>query len=181
MLLKNYYRYEDQACEVIINKNHDAYFKDKNTNKYYFKKSVEFKGQQMDIKLLDFIYPIMIIIAVIGYSYFCYKYFFDFNTVDVPGYKIAIESTLFMIGNLVLHEVGHVLALKLYGRKLGKIRFRMNFIFPTISVDTSDSYILPRFRRLYVCASGLIVNSIILLLLVVFFERYIYIGNRKQL
>ena len=131
----------------------------------------------MDIRLLDFIYPIFIVVAVIGYVFFCYKYFWEYDVIDVPKYKMAIESTLFMIFNLVLHEIGHILTLKMYGRELGKIRFRMNFIFPTISVDTSDSYILPKFRRLYVYASGLIVNSFILMLLVVFFERYIYIGS----
>ena len=44
-------------------------------------------------------------------------------------------------------------------------------------MDTSDSYILPRFRRLFVYVYGLVVNVILMSIVILFFPKYTYVNS----
>lgn len=88
----------------------------------------------------------------------------------------VIVDSNFIIANLVLflnifiHEIGHVLALKLF-YKSGKIKmgFKIYFIYPAFYVDTSDSYLLPKYKRIAVYLAGNFMNCLYVLICFLFF------------
>lgn len=100
-----------------------------------------------------------------------------FADFQASGINKVMLSLLVLTINVVLHEMGQALCMRLYGRKSGRVRFSMNFIFPTISVDTSESYMLPLFRRFYVYSNGLLVNIFFMSIVTFFFKSYIYVNS----
>lgn len=172
----NYWLYEDENYEILKNSNNQCFVHHKSLNKYFFKNKADIEnGTQLSRKPIDYVFPLLLILGLVLYIY-CVKSYWsaDFQASNVN--KVLL-SLLVLVINVVLHEMGHVLCMRLYGRKIGKVKFSMNFIFPTISVDTSESYMLPLFRRFYVYSSGLLVNIIFMSLVSFFFRSYIYINS----
>lgn len=70
--------------------------------------------------------------------------------------------TLFLVVNLLLHELAHALTLKaFYPEATVRAGFKLTFVFPTFYVDTSDSYLLPTRKRLAVYLAGNAANGLL--------------------
>jgi hypothetical protein len=104
-------------------------------------------------------------------------YFLSENYVIIDSNFIIANLILF--ANIFIHELGHILALKLFYRS-GKIKigFKIYFIYPAFYVDTSDSYLLPKYKRIAVYLAGNFMNCIYILICFLFFpalNKYNYV------
>lgn len=90
--------------------------------------------------------------------------------------KNLVISIIFLVSNIFLHELFHCIFLHIFGGSRGRVKFKMNFIFPTITVDTSDVYLLPRLRRFFVYSAGIGINSICCGLLAILYPDLIVVA-----
>ena len=79
-------------------------------------------------------------------------------------YSLCVYLPIFII----FHELGHISFFHLFGRKVDKIGFKFNYIFPSFYVRMNDSYLLSKKERLIVHSGGimfsLLVNTFIFLI-----------------
>lgn len=172
------YLYNDKY-EVLEDNNGACYVKDIKKNKFYYKEGLfasnrtEFKQKIVSWSFKDTIYLMLMILSfvllitlIINYK----KYtFIKLDTV------MKVYAFLFLIINLLVHEIGHAFTLTFFGRHRGNYRFKIAFIFPTISVDTSELYLLPKFEKICVCYAGIMNNIILCGLVVLIFPQYSYL------
>lgn len=90
-------------------------------------------------------------------------YFFRWPGVSHDE-NLPIAAAILVV-NIAIHEIGHAIALKLYV-PWSKVRlgFRFMFIFPTLYVNTSDSYMLPRGKKISVHLAGVCSNALYLII-----------------
>lgn len=167
--------------EIKENKEGDCYIKQLHGGKFFFKRayfaSKKFKFEK--IKFLkwnyrDTVYSLLIFISLIS------LYYLMVNSVAIFSKRtyttsMIINVTVFMLANVVLHEVGHILTLRFWGRRSGKLKFKFYYIFPIISVDTSDVYIISKFRGVCVCYAGVMTNIFICAFVLKFYPEYNYV------
>lgn len=83
-------------------------------------------------------------------------------------YSLCVYLPIFII----FHELGHISFYHLFGRKVDKIGFKFNYIFPSFYVRMNDSYLLSKKERLIVHSGGmmfsLLINTFIFLIGVTF-------------
>lgn len=151
---------------IIVGKCNDNDYILKYQNEFYKLKKKDFE-EICDEDKLTFreelrenpVYAILmtiIIIITLGFYFFYEKYvIIDSN---------FIIANLILFANIFIHEIGHILFLKLF-YKNGKIRggFKIYFIYPAFYVDTSDSYFLPKYKRIAVYLAGNCMNCVYVL------------------
>lgn len=93
-----------------------------------------------------------------------------FNNASTVGISFS-----FLLANVVFHEFGHALFLKIWHRKVGKVHVTFRYVFPMITVDTSDSYLLSKFRRCCVSYAGVLVNVYLCSIVVLCFPNYSFV------
>lgn len=73
-------------------------------------------------------------------------------------------ANLILLINIFIHEIGHVLALKFFlPESTIKVGFKFVFIYPAFYVDTSNTYLLPKYKRIAVYLAGNFTNCLYLL------------------
>lgn len=76
------------------------------------------------------------------------------------GGGLVLAATL-VVSNLLIHEAGHVLALRWCGRRPDKVGFKMNYwVMPAFFVRINQVSLLPRRERLLCHSAGLFANLI---------------------
>ena len=162
---------ENEDNSIIVGKSADDYIL-KYQNDFYKMKKKDFI-QICDEEKLIFREeikenPIYAIIMVGIISLTIVMYFFHEKYVIIDSNFIIANIILF--ANIFIHELGHVLFLKLF-YKSGKIKigFKIYFIYPAFYVDTSDSYLLPKYKRIAVYLAGNFMNCIYVLICFIFF------------
>ncbi len=172
---------KNEQYEVLENRNGDCYIKDTVSNKYFYRPAyfLSQKGMFTDIKIQkiemkDNFFVLLTMITLFQLSYLLIHYNEIYQPIKFSA-KMYWLSIGFLLVNLIFHELGHILTLRIFGRRVGKIKFRFNFIFPAISVDTSDSYMLTRGRRFFVYYAGIMVNIFICFFTLVVFETQAYL------
>jgi putative peptide zinc metalloprotease protein len=165
--------------EVFELKNGDCYIKV--GNQYFFKKNY-YASKKYELatvskvswKRFDYLCIFLVGISVILLGILLWKSstFFENTVRSSSSVFLAIG---FLIFNVILHEFGHAVFLKIWHRKIGKIRLSFRYVFPMITVDTSDSYLLPKFRRCCVSYAGAMMNIYICFLVYIFFNKFTFI------
>ena len=162
---------ENEDNSIIVGKSADDYIL-KYQNDFYKMKKKDFI-QICDEEKLIFREeikenPIYAIIMVGIISLTIVMYFFHEKYVIIDSNFIIANIILF--ANIFIHELGHVLFLKLF-YKSGKIKigFKIYFIYPAFYVDTSDSYLLPKYKRIAVYLAGNFMNCIYVLICFILF------------
>ncbi|QCT21939.1 hypothetical protein FEM41_20930 [Jejubacter calystegiae] len=148
---------------ILENKNGDCYIKDCSNNTFYYKRKFYFSRRNYDItaRVIRFGYSDIVFLLLIFLSIYMLIQLMSIN-YDVPHSNLqACLAFLFLMGNVVFHEIAHISVLRFFGGVSGKIRVSFFLIFPMIKVDTSDVYILSRFRGACVCYSGILINIFI--------------------
>ena len=83
-------------------------------------------------------------------------------------------STVFLLVNIPIHEFGHIIALKIfYPEAKFKMGFKVVFIYPAFYVDTSYSYMLPKYKRMVVYLAGNFMNCMFLVVVLIAFPQYL--------
>jgi len=99
--------------------------------------------------------------------------YFGNNNYTLIDNKFGL-STILLLLNIPIHEFGHILALKIfYPESKFKIGFKFVFIYPAFYVDTSCSYMLPKYKRIVVYLAGNLMNCIFLIIVLLIFPRYL--------
>lgn len=112
-----------------------------------------------------FVTIILIIIIISTY------YILNFNYVLLD--KNIFSATMILFINIPIHEFGHILFLKIFLKESKiKVGFTFVFIYPAFYVDTSYSYLLPKWKRIIVYLGGTLLNSIFLILVLIFFPKF---------
>lgn len=175
----SYIYMSNERYEILENSKGACYVKDLTKNKFYYKEALYaskqdgFKKKILSWNLKDTIYLILIILSFIFVMILISNYK-DFTYLHLST-NMKIEALLFLVGNLLIHELGHTLTLKYFGRSRGEYKFKIAFIFPTLSVDTSELYLLPKFEKICVCYAGIMNNIILCGLTVSIFPEYSYL------
>jgi hypothetical protein len=154
--------FKTEKYEILERKNGDCFIKDIQTGTFYFKKkyfaSKKFSFKEINILKWDFkdIFFISLMIISFYLLWLLLGKIFS-HPIERKPYS-SIFTMIFVFLNIILHEFGHALTLTLWGRRSGKIRLKLYYIFPLVSVDTSDIYIMPKRRGIFVCYAGVMVN-----------------------
>lgn len=140
---------------------------------FYRLNSQEFAAH-FDFQQLKFVRTIRDSIAwallpLIVISITLYFYFTQYHYVIIDQHFLI--ATLLLVINIPLHELGHILFLKLFYKESEvKCGFKLIFIYPAFYVNTSYSYLLPKYKRISVYLAGNFINSLFLLIVICFFK-----------
>ncbi len=103
-------------------------------------------------------------ICIVGIAFFLLE-------EPLPSYPLLFEGNSFFAGIIwvylaliicaILHECGHAVACKAYGRKVNSAGIVMYYGFPCLYVDTSDIWMADRNARIVVSLAGPAVNLVI--------------------
>lgn len=174
---------ENSRYEVLENNNGDCVVKDKEKDKFYFQKKYfiskrykfEYK-EQVRWNWKDNCLILGIILSLVSMIQTFFSYENIYNSKIVFRTSEYIQSTVFIIFSIILHEFSHYFVMRFYGRKAGKIKLKCYFkIFPCIVTNTSDSYMLPNYRRTFVYYAGIMMNWITCGVVITFFPEYEYV------
>lgn len=153
--------------EVLETRNGDCIIKEKESNKYFFKEkyfaSEKYKfniEERLYWNLKDTCFTLLIFLSLIAFAYIFSKYENIYNANYKFTKKMYINSFIYLICSIIVHEMAHYFTMFLYGRRPGKIRLRRYYIFLTIVTNTTDSYMLPWYRRAFVYYAGVMANLI---------------------
>ncbi|WP_235606436.1 hypothetical protein [Macrococcoides caseolyticum] len=76
-------------------------------------------------------------------------------------YKTVFVMASYFIINLILHELSHILSLKLFGKKFNKVGIKLNYyIFPSFYVQMNEIYMLSKNEKIFIHISGILTNLI---------------------
>lgn len=136
---ENYYKLKKEEIEKIFD-----------TQKFTYKKKMQ------ENPIYSILMTIVIIITIVIY--------FSFENYIIIDSNIIIANFILII-NIFIHEIGHIIVLKQFF-KYSKIKlgFKFFFIYPSFYVDTSDSYLLPKYKRIAVYLAGNFFNCLYLLI-----------------
>lgn len=174
---------ENKRYEVLEKSNGDCVVKDKESNRYYFQtgyfisQKYEFHDKtQIFWNWKDNLLVFGIALSLISMTavFFNYGSIYSGNT-----HFTSVEyckTFVFVLSNILIHEMAHYYVMRFYGRRAGKIKLKLYLkIFPCIVTNTSDSYMLPEYRRCFVYYAGIMLNWIICGIVLAFFPRYEYL------
>lgn len=80
--------------------------------------------------------------------------------VDGSDLLIMLATMIGFFISLILHELAHALTCKHFGRKVRAMGLILYYGCPTFFTDVSDSWMLPRNKRIAVAAAGVAANAL---------------------
>lgn len=105
----------------------------------------------------DFLLLLNLIICL-GLFTFQLKPIFLAN-IGAPNNKVLV--LLFVIFNVMIHELCHAILIKMYFEFFPKIKVKWIWILPYFSVDSTVTYLLPPWRQIFVYSAGIEINIIV--------------------
>lgn len=174
---------ENNLYEVLEKRNGDCVVKDKENNRYYFQ-SGYFISQKYDFSektqifwnWKDNLVVIGIILSLISMVLVFINYNSIFGMDRDYTFVEYMYSMIFLVVNIIAHEMAHYYVMRFYGRRAGKAKIKFYLkVFPCIVTNTSDSYILPEYRRAFVYYAGIMVNWLICAFIIIFAPEHRYI------
>lgn len=165
--MREYYRYENSRYEILNTPSDKVFLKDKKKEKYSMSNKVSFHN----LKLEDISRTVeeesllkIIIIMVIVFFINLIIIIDDISSLSTPIENLTNYSILLTIISLIqvfIHEVSHILALRIYGRTYEKFGMKMNYFFPAFYVRMNEAYMLMRNQQLLVHGLGILVNVLL--------------------
>ena len=135
-------------------------------NKFYKLSNVQFneifnKAEMILIKSIqDNFFYMVLMISIIVLTIWIYLKNCNYALINLN----FIQATLILIVNIFIHELGHIFCLKFfYNKSKIKVGFKFVFIYPAFYVDTSYSYLLPKYKRIAVYLAGNFTNCLFVL------------------
>ncbi|MDD4112297.1 MAG: hypothetical protein PHC56_04595 [Herbinix sp.] len=166
--------YKYDSNKVWINESKDLYFV--KTDESFYNPDKEVFESVIDSSKLEYqktikdnpIYCMSMILIIVA-TIFTYLINVSYIIID----NNLLYSTLILLINIVIHETGHILFLKLFYKE-SKIKagFKFLFIYPAFYVDTSYTYMLPKYKRMAVYLAGSAFNTFYVILSMVFIPKH---------
>lgn len=155
--------YNSRECKIGIDekgtyiiKYKKAFYKLNKTqfNEIFEEEELKFQREIKDSPVIAVIMTLVIISTVVYYL-FTGKY--------VILDKNIIIANVVLLLNIFIHEMGHMIALKFFlPESTVDFGFKMFFIYPSFYVDTSNTYLIPKYKRIAVYLSGNFMNCLYL-------------------
>ena len=162
----------------IFGENDTYVVKDKEKHKFYTIKPKEIN--ELNIKLLEREEKV----STIGFYVFILFIFF----LELVNAYIAVSDTrlygsatkenfisslvLYLLIFIAFHELGHIACLKYFGKKIDKVGFKFNYVFPSFFVRMNDTYLLSKKEKIIVHLGGLffslLMNNIVFYVGIIF-------------
>lgn len=152
----NSFRYE------VFGEN-DAYVvKDKEKHKFYTISPKEIN--ELNIELLEREEKV----STIGfYVFILFIFFLELVNLYIAVSDIKLYGSvtkenfisslvLYLLIFIVFHELGHIVCFKYFGRKIDKVGFKFNYVFPSFFVRMNDTYLLSKKEKIIVHLGGLL-------------------------
>ncbi|MCU9810096.1 hypothetical protein LEQ06_19320 [Paraclostridium sp. AKS46] len=137
--------------------------KDKNENRYYEIDESDFNTN--DILWNDYnsiVNEKFFIVYIITFILFLFLntcfYILYKPTGNVNNLSTTLMIVVYTSFNIILHELSHIISLRMFGRKIDKFGFKFNYIFPSFYVRMNDAHMLSRNEKILVHSTGLYVN-----------------------
>lgn len=112
-----------------------------------------------EIKDSPFIALIMTLFIILTVVYYLVTE--EYVIVD----KNIIVANVVLFFNIFIHEFGHIVFLKLFlPESKVNIGFKIFFIYPSFYVDTSNTYFIPKYKRIAVYLAGNFMNCLYLII-----------------
>lgn len=162
-----YYHYKDDYFEAYKD-NNGIVILDRVKDKYFYLKETptEFRIEwnRIEYRKLN-----IIIYAIIGTIFFSLllpmhlAYRSDFSYINFRyAPKFVIYFALYSIAQVIIHELSHIVALKINGYEYDKFGFTLDYkILPSFYVRVNKIQLLPSDRKLIVHLSGVFTNAVI--------------------
>jgi putative peptide zinc metalloprotease protein len=94
-------------------------------------------------------------VSLLGLLLFLKDLTLKWSQVNFPRIpNIALTLAVLLVLSGLIHEAGHALATKAFGRKVLGIGIGWNWISPILFVDTSDMWLARRWQRIVVSLAG---------------------------
>lgn len=153
---------DDTNNDIIVQKSDDFYKMDQETFDSMFPDAYLLFEKETKDNIIHTVIITLVIIATI-------LLYFTKTTYAIIDINF-IPATLFMLFNVAIHEAGHIFLLKFFEKDSKvKIGFKFVFIYPAFYVDTSYSYLLPKYKRVAIYLAGNFMNCLFILLIIFFF------------
>ena len=164
-----YVYYTNENYEILLENNQHAYVLNKKMNSVHFlpyKPSLHALGLEgpykVNIDILDVASYIMVLISIICslsilISVFNYPLTF-FSNISL---NTVLLKLVFVVVNVVTHELAHFATMRMFGRSSGGFSYKGEGMYIGFSVDTTEAYLLPRYRRFIVFYSGALTNILL--------------------
>ncbi|SFU85011.1 putative peptide zinc metalloprotease protein [Clostridium sp. DSM 8431] len=159
-----YQKFEDDKYEMLKSDNVIA-VKDKTLNKYYeaeyseLFKNIKWKKYLSRVSKTFFIVYLLVLLSLLIVNL---MFLFICPTFSINNKLLFIGiSFAYTLINVIAHEGAHIIALKVFGKKVDKVGMKMNYIFPSIYVRMNDVYMLSREEKVIVHSAGIFANVIV--------------------
>lgn len=162
-------KYEDENYEVLVQK--DVFIKDKISGDYYKNNldsltdeqlsSFKIYKERVSSKFFYLFLCFTVVMFILNYIYLMKL------QKEIPpliyGWKSWVIVVIYFIVNVVLHEMGHILSLKFFGKNFNKVGFKLNYyVFLSFYVQMNDTYMLSRNEKIIVHLFGLSTNFLVI-------------------
>jgi putative peptide zinc metalloprotease protein len=162
-------KFEDNEYEIFIQNN--VFIKDKVTGEYYKRSIDSLTDEQLSYfqiykekvspRIFFFFLCFTASMFVLNYTYLT-RLQSELSPI-IHGWNMWVIIVIYFLVNIVLHEMGHILSLKFFGKNFNKIGFKLNFyVFPAFYVQMNDTYMLSRNEKIVVHLFGLFINYFVI-------------------
>lgn len=187
---KNLKTYNDDRYEIFC-ENNRYIVKDKNAGKYYRLNEDEFRVLDIDlvtrsegISSFNFYTFLVVLFVLEVLNIYISLFRLDSDLPNIGEVEFIYLLIFYLPIFIVVHEYGHIFFFRAFGRKIDKIGFKFNYIFPSFFVRMNDTYLLTKKEKIIVHSGGvlfsLLINSF-LFLIGKFFENILFIYLAKYM
>lgn len=164
---KNLKTYQDDRYEIFC-ENNSYIIKDKNLGKYYKLNEDDIRALNIDLiarsegisnfKFYSFV-AILFVLEIFNIYIFLFR--LDSGLPNIGEAQFIYSLIIYLPIFIVVHECGHIFFFRAFGRKIDKIGFKFNYIFPSFFVRMNDTYMLTKKERIVVHSGGILFSLLI--------------------
>lgn len=161
-----YKKFNDENYEML-KYNKTIIVKDIKNKKYYEINEEEYRygnyilwenyNSKINNKFFVFYVISFILLLVLNIIF----YIFSNAKINFNNGKFIFVLIIYVFINILLHESSHIISLMVLKRKIDKIGFKFNYVFPAFYVRMNDVYMLTRKEKIFVHSSGLYINLLV--------------------
>ena len=81
--------------------------------------------------------------------------------MNIFAFETWVWLVAYSLGQLAVHELAHVWALRFFGKRPDRFGFKLNYwVFPAFYVRMNDTHLLTQQEKIVVHSAGLFVNGV---------------------
>lgn len=169
-MMKNLKVYKDDKYE-IFGEDNQYIVKEIQEHRYYKLTASEIENYNLTFESREerISNPNLFIFFIILFTLEIFNIYIGLRTVigEIDEIDFICSLCIYLPIFIILHELGHISFFHLFGKKIDKVGFKFNYIFPSFFVRMNDTYLLSKKERLIVHSGGimfsLLINTLIFL------------------